>query len=141
MLVGLFYIALTDSKEKRIPNVNLLMLLAIRGILLILECCVYRNDWKVVCIFVISGLLWGATLFLLCYFIVPNAIGAGDVKLFAILGCYLGGEKVLMTAFLSVLYAAFYGIWLLVVGGNLESEVAFSPFVFLGTVTAIIWKI
>lgn len=139
LLCGLFVIAWIDSKSKYIPNEILIALLLCRGFLLIFECVLYKEYWMTVLISAAAGFLIGGGMFFLCYLLTRGGIGAGDVKLFAVLGFYLGGGVIFTTVFLTVIYAALYNIVKLIMKKtDLKQEIPFAPFVFMGTVTAML---
>ena len=78
-------------------------------------------------------MIFGGGLFLLFYLITGKGIGAGDVKLFAILGFYMGSWKLCITAFLSFMFSAIYGIWIVIRNGrNSKQEIPLAPFVLIG---------
>ena len=71
----------------------------------------------------------------MCYCVMKKGLGAGDVKLLAVLGAYLGWENTLKAAFVAVCSAMFYFL------GNrcihhekADSEIPFAPFLLWGTV-------
>ena len=117
----------------------LIFLLLTRGILLIGECIVYHEYWMTFMLSSVSGFLLGGGMFLLCYLLTRGGIGAGDVKLFAVLGFYLGSGVIFTTTFLTIVYVAFYScVKLLMKKTSLKQEMPFAPFIFLGTMTSMI---
>ena len=140
LLFGLAKIAWTDKKEKRISNKTLGVLLMFRILVLLLESSVLAENLMAQFCEALHGFTVGGSLFLLCYFASSKNIGAGDVKLLAVIGSYLGSDEILWTAFLAVVYAAVYFFWkIFVKKENLERKIAFAPFVFVGMIT--IWMI
>ena len=74
-------------------------------------------------------------MFMLCYLISRGGIGVGDVKLFAVIGCFVGSGTILTLTFLSVVVSAAYSIIMLVLKKTgLKEEIPFAPFVLVGTV-------
>lgn len=136
LMAELFRIAWIDSKQKIIPNKSLSGLLSVRVFLLVIECSLYgmENVMEYA-----AGFFIGGGMFLLCYLVTKGGLGAGDVKLFAVLGLYLGSRRIFTAAFLSVFFAAVYtGIKALLRRTNWKKEIPLGPFVFLGTAAAII---
>ena len=139
LLAGLFIIAWIDSKEKIIPNKILLVLLLSRVCFLLIECLLYKEYWMSLVISAASGFLIAGGMFLLCYFLTRGGVGAGDVKLFAVLGFYFGSGPIFTVVFLTIVYAAVYNIVKLVMKKtDLKQEIPFAPFIFLGTLTTML---
>ena len=132
-------IAWIDSREKRIPNQLLLYLAGARSVILLIECLWYQEYWKSILISAGGGFLLGGGMFLLCFVIARQGIGAGDVKLMAVLGYCMGAGAIITAIFLSVLAAALYGVGaLLLKKASLKQEVPFAPFVLVGTILTIL---
>ena len=101
-----------DWNQKRIPNKILLFLLAVRGCLLVLE-----------------------GLFLLAHFISKGGVGMGDVKLFAVIGSYMGSGSITAALFLAVMSSAGYSVLMLILKKiKLKEEIPFAPFALVGTI-------
>ena len=72
-------------------------------------------------------------------FLTRGGVGAGDVKLFAVLGFYFGSGPIFTVVFLTIVYAAVYNIVKLVMKKtDLKQEIPFAPFIFLGTLTTML---
>lgn len=132
-------IAWEDQKSRRISNRVLLFLLAARTGILVLECLVWQEYRMSIVINAGGGLILSGGMFLICYVIARGGIGAGDVKLLAVLGYWLGGGAVFTAVFLTVLSAAVCsGIGLLLKKVRLRQEMPFAPFVLAGTILTIL---
>lgn len=128
-------IAWVDQSSKRIPNTALKDLLAVRTVLLLLECLLNQEYWLSVLISSGIGLVLGGGMFLLCFLLARGGIGAGDVKLLAVIGYYVGGGVIFTLIFLTTLLAALYSlIRLALKKTSLKEEIPFAPFVFAGTI-------
>lgn len=138
ILWGLTAAAWTDFREKRIPNRILLILLLLRSVILLIEILCYPDYWISFAISSIGGFAIGGGMFLLCYLISKGGMGAGDVKLMAVLGYYLGMSGIFTCSFLSIVCAAIYSILLLILRKvKLKEEIAFAPFVLTGAILTI----
>lgn len=85
------------------------------------------------------GAFFSGGMFLLCYGVSRGGIGAGDVKLLAVLGYYLGAGAIFTAVFLIVLSAAIFSVGALVLKKvNLKQEMPFAPFVLVGTAVAML---
>lgn len=132
---SLVAIAWIDQGSKKIPNEAVLFLFFARTLILLLECLFYRDYWISILESASMGFLLSGGMFLLCFLISKGAIGAGDVKLVAALGYYLGMGAVFTAIFLTVVVAAAYGmIALLLKKASLKQEIPFAPFILAGTV-------
>ena len=132
---SLLLIAWVDQRSRRIPNRLLLLLLAVRTVILALECLVYQEYWISMVISAGAGMIFSGGMFLICYVIDRGGIGAGDVKLLAVLGYWMGVGAVFTVIFLTVLLAAVYsGAGLLLRKVRLKQEMPFAPFVLAGTI-------
>lgn len=131
-------IAWNDQKSRRISNRILLFLLIVRTVILALECLSYQEYWMSIVISAGAGLILSGGMFLICYTIARGGMGAGDVKLLAVLGYWMGGGAVFTVIFLTVLSAALYSVvGLLVKKVSLKQEIPFAPFVLAGTILTI----
>lgn len=138
LIWALAVIAWIDQGSKRIPNRVLLFLLVMRTIILVLECLLYHGYWMSILMSAGTGLLFGGGMFLLCFLISRGGMGAGDVKLSAVLGYYMGGGAIFTAVFLTVLSAAIYSvIALLLKKATLKQEIPFAPFVLAGALMTI----
>jgi Flp pilus assembly protein protease CpaA len=134
LLISLARIAWIDGKSKRITNKSLGTLLAVRLFFLLIEATEQTKSLKLLMTEVWFGFLIGGGLFFFCYCLGKQAMGAGDVKLMAVLGSYLGGEQILRAAFFAVVYELAYILW------NREKKSSFAPFALAGVLTVLIWK-
>lgn len=67
----------------------------------------------------------------------PIAMGFGDVKLAAVIGAFLGWERLLVAVVVAVFAGAILGLLQLAV--KRENRVKFGPYLALGAVVALIW--
>lgn len=68
-----------------------------------------------------------------------KAMGFGDVEIVAVMGWWLGWSRLLVALWVAFVVGALFGLWQLAKGTKrLGSEIAFGPFLILGTWVA--WK-
>ena len=103
--------AVSDVKERRIPN--LLTYPAIIGGLLLQG---LLHGWRGLLLGAGGGLLFGG-IFLLFYLV--RAMGAGDVKLAAALGCIVGSSATLQVMLATALAGAALAIFFMVLSGRI----------------------
>lgn len=133
----LFYLAGVDIKSRMVPNRILLMLLALRGVLLILEAILYPGYFAGFAFSIVTGA--GAVMLVLLAgnIICKRGMGFGDIKLFGVIGAYVGMQTAFGILFFSLAAAALYSIVLLArkkIGA--KDEIPFAPFVYFGFVAA-----
>lgn len=139
LFAALFLIAWIDHDSKRIPNKILKALMVIRGILFIPEWLTYPGLGTAMLLSIGMGALLGGGMFLMAHFISKGGVGMGDVKLFAVIGCYVGSGSIMSVAFLSALSGAVYSISMLLLKKiKLKEEIPFAPFIFVGTMLTMV---
>jgi len=86
------------------------------------------------------GLVSGGGLLLLVAVISRGAMGGGDIKLFAVIGLFLGLEKTVLALFLTFLFGGIAGI--LLIATKIKSRkdyIPFGPFIGIGAFITIMW--
>lgn len=132
---GLAVIAYEDWKEKRIPNRWLVYLAGIRMTLFVAEAILYPVMLVENLKFTLFGGFFSGLVLFFAYVISRHEIGLGDVKLFAVIGLYLGFSVTYFVILLSLIIAAIYGGYHLITKRlKPKDEIAFGPFVAIGTV-------
>lgn len=136
----LLLIAVSDKKEKRIPNslLGMLLLCAILSGILSEESSLSERIWGSISVSsFLAGIIW----------LKPGAFGAGDVKLMAVSGFLLGWKQNLAAFIFAVMLAGVYCIVGLI-GKKVEktSAIAFGAFLCAGIELAMFfadefWKI
>lgn len=139
LLASLAVIAWIDRQKKIIPNGILLFMVCIRLIFWVVEWIIAPDVGLAMLISAVMGALIGGGLFLLCYFITRASIGMGDVKLFCVIGLYVGSGVIMTVVFLSVVVSAVYSIVQLVRRKTkLKDEIPFAPFVWIGMILTMV---
>lgn len=140
MLLAILYpIARVDAREKRIPNRWLFYLLLCRGVLFLAEMFFFPalRAENVKFIF-FGGMVCGA-VFYVAYVLSRHAIGMGDVKLVAVIGMYLGVGTSYLVMVVSLVFSAFYGVFqVLRKKKGMKDEIAFGPFLAMGTLAVLL---
>lgn len=140
LLLALLYpIARRDAREKVIPNRWLLYLLVCRGILFVAELICFPSLWIENVKFVLFGGAVSGMIFFAAYVVSRHAIGMGDVKLFAVIGMCLGFKTTYLVMLASLILAALYGgSMVLRRKKTMKDEMAFGPFVVVGTLIVLL---
>jgi len=88
----------------------------------------------------LAGALLGGALFYLIAILSRGGMGGGDIKFIAMIGSFLGWQKVLLTIFLSSLAGSIVGILLMALGKKgRKSKIPYGPFLALGAVISLFW--
>lgn len=129
----LIMIAVTDIKQRRIPN----RLTVILGICALLSGFLWTNiTWteRIVGSLLVSGML----LFMIL--LRPGSFGMGDVKLMAAAGLLLGWKNTLVAFAIAVVVAGIYSITIIWKNKEkIHSSIAFGPFLCIGIETALVF--
>ncbi|WP_461180688.1 prepilin peptidase [Virgibacillus kimchii] len=128
LLVSMLMIILvSDLKYMVIPNKVLLFFLPL---LIIMRIIVPLETWYSS----IAGALTGFFLLTLIILVSRGGMGAGDMKLFVLLGLLLGMDKLLLAFFLSCLLGAVIGVLLIIVKRvQRKQPVPFGPFIAIAS--------
>lgn len=122
-----------DFRVKKIPNPVFLMLLAVRCIGILVEMAFFPDELFHILLTSFSGMLIGGAIVLICRLISRGGIGAGDVKLFALIGFYFGIIPTMNVLFYTTFIAAIIAALLLITRkAKMKSTLALGPFVFIG---------
>ncbi|MFC0522449.1 prepilin peptidase [Pontibacillus salicampi] len=130
-LMSLFMIVfVSDMTYMIIPDKVLLFFLPIFVILRFLE---PLSPWYAS----ILGAIVGGGLLAIIIIVSKGGMGAGDMKLFALLGIVLGVKKVLLALFLSTLTGAVISGMLVIMGIiDRKKPIPFGPYIILGSIVA-----
>lgn len=143
MLYQIIYCAaVVDYRKRIIPNVLIAFGTGFQIICFFLQIGWYQDNWKNVLIQDFTGFLMGAGVLFMVYVFSKKSIGIGDIKLFGIIGLTCEFQHTYTILFLSVLLAACYGIYLVLLKKQKRTcEIAFAPFILVGYITSIIISI
>jgi leader peptidase (prepilin peptidase)/N-methyltransferase len=123
-------VTLTDIRAKLMPNK-----ITYPGIAVLLVLRLLIHPELPLWAYLTGFLAGGAVLTLLA--LVPNGMGGGDIKLFALIGLGLGWETVLFALFYSCVWGTVIGLPLKWAGKiKPRQPIPFGPFILLGTLTA-----
>ena len=134
--IGAVLIAITliDFDTMTIPNSLIIALIP-----LVLAGAYLSGDWN------IRGRIIGAIIISLPMYIslyfVKDSFGGGDIKLFAVLGFYLGWEKILLTVFIASITAAIIGISMMKFKNeNIKGKhIPFGPYICAAAMIAVLF--
>ena len=131
-------IAWIEQKEQRIPNKILIIHLNLRVCILAAEWLMYPEFGLSMAFSAGLGMLFGGGLFFVAYLVSRGGIGFGDVKLFAVIGIYMGSGSIFSEVFLTVVVSAVYSIVMLIRKKiKLKEEIPFAPFVLIGAILSM----
>lgn len=131
-------IAVIDFKEKIIPN-KILLIGLIFTVCLICVQVVSQPEYllNIVGTSLIGALMSGG-IFLIASLIVKGGIGAGDIKLFFVLGLLLAFEGIFNVLLYSMILSAVFGILLLILKKKkYKDTLPLAPFALAGVILSI----
>lgn len=114
LLCGLFHIAWVDWKMKKIPRKMLVFLWLWKSIFLLGTSISASGKGACIIASAVTGFLLGGGIFMAVYLISGGGMGGGDVKLFAVLGYYLGYRLLISVTILTFLLAASCSVTLII---------------------------
>lgn len=138
MLSVLIALVQTDLRSMLIPNK--IVFTGLLGIVILRSLIHEQPLWN----YGLAFLLGGGILYLIAWLgeaiLKKESMGGGDIKLFALLGAWLGMKGVLLTLFLASIYGVI-GSLILILSGlrRREDYIPFGPFIALGALTAFLW--
>lgn len=139
LLLGLLWpIAYIDFKTYRIPNLFIASGLLIRVALLILEVIFERSG--LLSTIVSEGIASLALVIaaFLCTLLIKNSIGFGDIKLFIIMGLYLGLGGIWSAVFMALLVSFLISVVLLLTKKKTRKDtIPFGPSIVIGTYLSV----
>ena len=142
LICGICVIAYIDKTSQIIPNFILIALLVVRTVLLVIDLILYTDAWQTILLSTFGGMILGFIIFMIAYLLSRKGIGLGDVKLVAVIGYYLGASALYGVIILSLLSCVIYtGVQMIRKKLKLKDEVAFGPFLAIGTVLGILMGI
>lgn len=134
----LYVCAWTDCRAYLIPNKILLAALFVWMALFVTKA--FLEPWNVRYAAVGAGISAAALLLagLLCRLFVPGSVGFGDLKLFIVLGLYLGADHTWNAVFYTLLASFAVSVFLLVTKrASRKSLIPFAPFLLAGTLLTV----
>ena len=116
------------------------MILAILRLLILAgEIISYPLLWTDFMAHACGGAAGSFLLMMAAWFLSRKKIGLGDVKLLTVMGFYLGFSLNYIILFLSLIFAALWGVWnVWRKKMDVKDTVAFAPFITAGLFTALI---
>lgn len=137
MLAVLWPIAYIDFKEYRIPNSFIIWGLVCRGLIIVPELFMEETFVSNLISEVIAAviLLGGA---MICRLMIKDSIGAGDMKLFIVMGLLLGLDGTWGAIFMSLIISFFIAIFLMFTKKKSRKDnIPFGPAIVIGTYLSI----
>lgn len=138
LLSLLWPVAYTDFKEYRIPNEFIIFGLICRGIIIPFE-LIFAGDmvWHLLLSEVIAAMALVLASFL-CKLCIKNSVGAGDIKLFVVMGLMLSLDGIWSAIFMTLIISFFISVFVLISKRKTRKDtIPFGPSIALGTYISI----
>lgn len=130
---GLVVCSMIDFDHKIIPDSVLVVLTAA-----VLPILVIQSIESLIS-GIIGFLLGGGLLFIIAL-LSKGGMGGGDVKFAAVLGLYLGWQKILLVFFIAFVAGSIFGLmWAFIKKKSLKSAIPFGPFLSAAAVVSIFY--
>lgn len=128
-----------DITEQIIPNKFIVAGLAVRFTSLVLEFFFAQSTQYNLVLSSLAGLLFGGGIFLLSAFLIKNSVGMGDVKLFAVIGFFVGLSGIFSVLFYSLLSSVITGVFLITIKKKDRKDyLPLAPFAMIGLTLSIV---
>lgn len=130
---GMFLLAKIDFHEKKIPNKIVLVMLLIRAVFLVYEIIVSHGYLKTAVGYPLLGAAIGGLVMAAGMLISRKGVGMGDVKMFIVIGWFVGSNEILATMFCILVLSAIGGLGLMLFKkAGLKDSIPMAPFAFAG---------
>jgi len=134
----LLTVTFTDLEKEKIPN-SVILIGSIAGLYMSLIFWPLNFINSLIAFLAGGGIMifWAVTGKLLFK---KESIGAGDIKLVAMTGIFLGLQNILLALFLSFLLASFVGIFMILIKkARMDSRLPFAPFLAFGALVSLVY--
>lgn len=130
---GMYLLAKVDYHEKKIPNKIVLALLLFRLGFLAYEVFSNLDYWKTVVVYPVLGAIIGGVIMAIAMLLSRKGVGMGDVKMFIVIGAFVGSSEIIATMFYTFLISAVGGIGLIIFKkASVKDSVPMAPFACAG---------
>lgn len=122
-----------DLRVKKIPNKLILLLLLLRIVCMAVSIVLAPDRALTIVIGSLIGMAVGGGIILVMRLFSRNAVGAGDLKMFAVLGAYFGLQGLMQTMIYTLFASALVAIILLLLRkAGMRSTMPMAPFMLWG---------
>ena len=103
------------------------------------EIFIDKADVMVIVLSSVLGIVYGSVIFLVIRLFSKDSIGMGDIKLFSVIGFYIGSTAILPAMFITSIFALVYGVVMIARKAiSKKDTMSFGPFIAAGTIVTMI---
>ena len=136
---SLIIIGAIDKEKMIIPNEIVGFLAIFRCVIIALTIVKGEGDLKEVVTNYVGAAALGCGVFLLARLVSPSSIGFGDIKLFAVIGLYMGARGILPAVFCSLVFALIFTVAKLIRKQITARDCfGFGPYIAMGTIFTMV---
>ena len=136
-----YFAAVYDIKEKRIPNILILIMLGAWSVITVPYLFYDTANTVNTLLSSVIGFVITGVLFMLVYFVSRKGLGGGDVKFMSVAGLYLGFQNVLPAILYSAVLMTVVGLVLILTKKmGRRDAVPFAPFLYIGILLTIFFR-
>lgn len=133
LVTALLIVSFIDAQHMIIPDAVTLPGVAIGSAISLLPSSISFPD-------AVGSACLGGGIFFLMSRLYPAGMGAGDAKLVAMIGAFVGWKALLVTVILGAFSGAVYGLTLVVLGFRAYRDpLPFGPFLGAGAIASMLW--
>ena len=122
LILFLIYFAIIDFKERRIPNKALIVFLIVGFLFSLFGLYAF-----------LTGAFLGLIPPLIIYLVKKGGIGFGDVKLFAVLGAFVGSFEILLIFAITFILGGIFAIIMIMIKKSDIKKIPLVPFILGST--------
>lgn len=139
LLFIVFVVAVIDWKYRIVPNKMIVLALIGRAFLYVFEFIWRRDLAGTIAVSSVIGFLFGFGFMLIFALVSRHSLGFGDVKIFGVIGLYLGLVPTYNVLLYSLIMSTVAGIYLLAVQKKKRKyQMPFGPSILIGYI-AVLW--
>lgn len=140
LVLVLFMIRLgtIDARQRKLPNRILAIMFAVRTAFLAVECIAAKEYWMELILSALIGMAFIGIFFFIVWVLSRKGLGAGDVKLMAVLGYWVGFSVAIGIILIALILTVVVGLVQVARKKmSLRDALPMGPFLAVGTIVAL----
>lgn len=132
-MVMLSVLTVTDLREKRIPNMVLLIMLGVWAVYIVINMFIDFYSALQIAVMSLMGMISDGVVFIIGYYLTRKKLGGGDVKMAAVLGLFFTSEKSFGVLLYGLILCCITSLVLLIAKKiDKDAQIPLCPFILAG---------